>query len=205
MRWLSTLSAHADPPGDGPREKSQQKSTSRVRIRAFHSMSLTCRRWPRHRPPLSRLGPIGRLRGLRWGGLAGLRRARVDLLWGRVTVAETLVEVGGQVSFGEPKTRNSARTVPSAPHCQRIADSPRGVHIPESDALMFTTPGGEPLHRSAWGRSCWKPATRAAKLGPLKVHELRHTFVALWIDAGLNPKEVSIRAGHSSVAFTLDR
>ena len=31
------------------------------------------------------------------------------------------------------------------------------------------------------------------------------TFVALWIDAGLNPKEVSIRAGHSSVAFTLDR
>jgi integrase len=39
----------------------------------------------------------------------------------------------------------------------------------------------------------------------LKVHELRHTFVALWVAAGVNPKEVSIRAGHSSVAFTLDR
>src|ERR687892_2625715 len=36
-------------------------------------------------------------------------------------------------------------------------------------------------------------------------HELRHTFVALWIAAGANPKEVSVRAGHSSVAFTLDR
>jgi hypothetical protein len=35
--------------------------------------------------------------------------------------------------------------------------------------------------------------------------ELRHTFVALWVAAGPNPKEVSIRAGHSSVAFTLDR
>jgi hypothetical protein len=29
--------------------------------------------------------------------------------------------------------------------------------------------------------------------------------VALWVAAGVSPKEVSIRAGHSSVAFTLDR
>jgi hypothetical protein len=29
--------------------------------------------------------------------------------------------------------------------------------------------------------------------------------VALWIAAGANPKEVSVRAGHTSVAFTLDR
>jgi integrase len=37
------------------------------------------------------------------------------------------------------------------------------------------------------------------------IHELRHTFVAIWIAAGANPKEISVRAGHSSVAFTLDR
>jgi integrase len=42
-------------------------------------------------------------------------------------------------------------------------------------------------------------------MSDLKFHELRHTFVALWIAAGANPKEVSVRAGHSSVAFTLDR
>ena len=29
--------------------------------------------------------------------------------------------------------------------------------------------------------------------------------VALWIAAGANPKEVSVRAGHTSVSFTLDR
>ena len=39
----------------------------------------------------------------------------------------------------------------------------------------------------------------------MKFHELRHTFVAIWIAAGANPKEISVRAGHSSVAFTLDR
>ena len=39
----------------------------------------------------------------------------------------------------------------------------------------------------------------------MKFHQLRHTFVALWVAAGANPREISIRAGHSSVAFTLDR
>ena len=51
----------------------------------------------------------------------------------------------------------------------------------------------------------WLPAIRVAGLAPLRPHDLRHTAVALWIAAGANPKEVSVRAGHTSVAFTLDR
>jgi integrase len=51
----------------------------------------------------------------------------------------------------------------------------------------------------------WRPATVAAGLEDLKVHELRHTAVALWIAAGASPKEVAARAGHTSVSFTLDR
>jgi integrase len=42
-------------------------------------------------------------------------------------------------------------------------------------------------------------------MAPLRPHDLRHTAVALWIAAGANPKEVSVRAGHTSVRFTLDR
>jgi hypothetical protein len=38
----------------------------------------------------------------------------------------------------------------------------------------------------------------------LRIHDLRHTAVALWIAAGANPKEVAARAGHASVSFTLD-
>ncbi|MCB1272232.1 MAG: hypothetical protein KDB31_12465, partial [Microthrixaceae bacterium] len=37
------------------------------------------------------------------------------------------------------------------------------------------------------------------------IHDLRHTAVALWIAAGASPKEVAVRAGHSSVATVLDR
>jgi hypothetical protein len=51
----------------------------------------------------------------------------------------------------------------------------------------------------------WRPATRAVGLDGLRIHDLRHTAVALWIAAGANPKEVAARAGHASVSFTLDR
>jgi integrase len=50
----------------------------------------------------------------------------------------------------------------------------------------------------------WQPATRAVGLEGLRIHDLCHTAAALWIAAGANPKEVSARAGHASVSFTLD-
>jgi integrase len=48
-------------------------------------------------------------------------------------------------------------------------------------------------------------AARRSGLDGLRIHDLRHTAVALWIAAGANPKEVAARAGHASVSFTLDR
>jgi integrase len=54
---------------------------------------------------------VGAYGGLRIGELAGLRRRRVDLLHGTVQVAEIVVEVGGVLHIGPPKTRASRRTV----------------------------------------------------------------------------------------------
>jgi Phage integrase family len=58
---------------------------------------------------------------------------------------------------------------------------------------------------TAFRARVWRPATRTAGLAGLRIHDLRHTAVALWIAAGANPKEVAARAGHASVSFTLDR
>src|SRR4030095_12276080 len=51
--------------------------------------------------------------GLRWGELVGLRVKRVDLLHGRVTVAEQVAEVNGQLLPGPPQTAARGRTIPS--------------------------------------------------------------------------------------------
>jgi integrase len=39
----------------------------------------------------------------------------------------------------------------------------------------------------------------------LRLHDLRHTPVALWMAAGPSPKEIATRAGHTSVSVVLDR
>jgi len=43
--------------------------------------------------------------GLRWGELVGLRVKRVDLLRGRITVAEQATEIDGQFTWGRPRPR----------------------------------------------------------------------------------------------------
>jgi integrase len=113
--------------------------------------------------------------GLRFGECAALRRSSVDLLRGRVEVAETLVDVNGALSFGPPKTSKGRRTVPL----------PRGVlgeleaHVaayvePQADALLFTSTTRTPLRRSGFRRNWWQPAVRMVGLEPLSFHELRH-------------------------------
>jgi integrase len=147
---------------------------------------------------------VGAYGGLRIGELAGLRRRRVDLLRGTVQVAEIVVEVGGVLHIGPPKTRASRRTV-GLPRfvVEELAAHLAGLGDPE--AFVFTAPGGGPLRLHGFRARVWRPATRAADLDGLRIHDLRHTAVALWIAAGANPKEVSTRAGHASVSFTLDR
>ncbi len=38
----------------------------------------------------------------------------------------------------------------------------------------------------------------------IRLHDVRHSHASLLLKAGVNPKVVSERLGHSSVAFTLD-
>jgi integrase len=147
---------------------------------------------------------VGAYGGLRIGELAGLRRSRVDLLRGTVEVAEIVTEVGGRLRVGPPKTRASRRTV----GLPRAVVEELAAHLATPappDAFVFTAPKGGPLRVIAFRARTWRPATRNAGLDGLRIHDLRHTAVALWIAAGANPKEVAARAGHTSVSFTLDR
>ena len=141
--------------------------------------------------------------GLRIGELAGLRRRRVDLLRGTVEVAEIVTEAGGVVRFGPPKTRAGRRTV----GLPRAVVDELAAHLTgaEPEAFVFAAPEGGPLRVHGFRARVWRPASRRAGLEGLRIHDLRHTAVALWIAARAGPKEVAARAGHTSVSFTLDR
>lgn len=141
--------------------------------------------------------------GLRWGELAGLRRTRLDLLRRRLLVDQTLLDVNGQLSAGEPKTRGSRRTV-SLPEPVVIALS---QHLAgHSTELVFTAPDGGPLRCSNFYHRTWLPAVKASGLvPPPRFHDLRHTHVALLIAAGVPIKAIQERLGHASIVMTMDR
>lgn len=146
---------------------------------------------------------VGAYGGLRIGEMAGLRRGRVDLLRGRIDVAEICVEVRGHLTYGPPKTRAGRRSITlPRPVVDELA-----WHMEKwaGEEFVFAAPEGGPLRTPTWRRRFWAPGIKAAGLEPLRPHDLRHTAVALWISAGANVLEVSRRAGHSSTSFTLDR
>jgi integrase len=144
--------------------------------------------------------------GFRFGELCALRRSSVDPMRNQVRVTHTLVDLNGVLTFGPPKTRTSVRTVtiPRSIMAELVTHMDKYVGQ-DANSVLFTFPGGNPLRRAWFRQRVWLPAISDAKLEGLRFHDLRHTFVALWVDLGRNAKEVSRVAGHSSVAFTLDR
>jgi integrase len=68
-----------------------------------------------------------------------------------------------------------------------------------------TAPRGGPLRKDNFRRRARLPAVAAAGLDGLRVHDLRHSHVALLIAQGAHPKVIEIRLGHASISITLDR
>ena len=68
------------------------------------------------------------------------------------------------------------------------------IHLPQSRFL-----GAVPDHL-AYPRCCH----RRAGLPQLTIHGLRHTHATILLEQGVNPKVVSERLGHASVATTMD-
>jgi integrase len=142
--------------------------------------------------------------GLRWGELVGLQVRRVDLLHGRVVVAAQVAEVNGRLIPGPPKTEAGRRTVTlPAAAAVALAEHLAEYAEPGPDGLVFPAPEGGYLRRSNFSRRSWVPATRAAGVEGLRLHDLRHSAATLALAAGANTRELMERMGHTSPAVAL--
>lgn len=68
---------------------------------------------------------------------------------------------------------------------------------------MFPSPQGSVLRASTFRSRFWLPATKRAGLEGLRIHDLRHTAITLWLAAGVPIEEVTRDAGHDDPAFTI--
>jgi integrase len=142
--------------------------------------------------------------GLRWGELVGLRVKRVDLLHGRIMVAEQATEIDGRFTWGPPKTEAGRRTVAlPAVAAAALAEHLAIYSQPGPEGLVFSSTEGGLLRRSNFKRRVWQPATRAVGVAGLRFHDLRHTSATLSIAAGASTRELMARMGHSSSAAAL--
>jgi len=149
--------------------------------------------------------------GLRLRELLALRWCHVNLDLSSLSVVETLYRRGGYV-IKEPKSRYSRRTVALPPSLALLLRRRRagqealgtllGKPLTEGD-FVFAYVDGSPLDPSTVSHAFAK-TVREAGLPHVRFHDLRHSHATLMLSAGVHPKVVSERLGHSSVAFTLD-
>ncbi|MDF3280441.1 tyrosine-type recombinase/integrase [Gordonia sp. N1V] len=141
--------------------------------------------------------------GLRWGEMAALQVADVDMLRRRLHVARAVTVVDGRFVWGEPKD-----------HEQRWVPIPKSVaaelanHMAgkRRDDLVFKGErSGGPLRVKAARESWFDDAVVAAKCPDgLTPHELRHTAASLAISAGASVLAVQRMLGHAKASMTLD-
>lgn len=143
--------------------------------------------------------------GLREGELVGLRRVDVDLRRRELRVA-------GQIQKGERKGAKyrSHRTIPLTSDLVRVLEwhlqnqdeerrvSPKGWN---AAGLVFCSERGTPLNPSNLNAQ-FDRLLRAAELPDIRFHDLRHTYAALSIAAGVDLFTLSRRLGHKSIAIT---
>ena len=150
--------------------------------------------------------------GMRRGEALGLSWQDLDMEEGAVTIRRAWIPVNGTAQFSEPKSRRSRRTIALDPvtlaalqaHAARQADEQVEWRedLSEKD-LVFSRPDGRPL--VPWMVSkAFREHSKRALLPVIPLHGLRHTYATLALSSGVNPRIVSARLGHATVALTLD-
>jgi len=153
--------------------------------------------------------------GLRRGELQALRFGDIDLAVAELSVRRSWDHVEGPI---EPKSRAGVRTVPIIGVLRDfLMDLPSSI---PGDALIFgRTPTApfDPKTINDRAKRSWVAANAAEQgaaeqearepdlVRPITLHECRHTFASLLIDAGVNPKAIQEFMGHATIEETFSR
>ena len=147
--------------------------------------------------------------GMRRGELGGLQCSCVDWVNSQVHVKRSLY----QRKLQTPKTKNSVRVIDIGPDLVQVLKERRakqnerklkaGGEWNKLD-LVFCQDNGRPLDMDRIYHRDFHRVLKKAGLRGIPMHGLRHTFAALLIAAGHNPKYLQHQMGHGSVQITLD-
>jgi integrase len=151
--------------------------------------------------------------GMRQGELLALRWDDVDLERGVLRVRRTLTHAKKAFVLGEPKTKNSRRTIRLTTHAvdalrahlsHQFQEIEEMGSLYQPGGLIFATKTGTIINPSNLRNRSFKPLLKRAGLPTIRFHDLRHTCATLLLGRDVNAKVVSETLGHSSISITLD-
>jgi integrase len=151
--------------------------------------------------------------GMRRSELLALRWSDIDLLLCQVYVTRTLHQLrDGSIVFRAPKTAKGRRMIALSPSAVSVLREHRekqeamramlGSPL-KDDGLVFSDLEGKPLLPNTVTHA-WIKLVRRIGLKGIRLHDARHSHASLMLKAGIHPKIVQERLGHSSVTITLD-
>ncbi len=151
--------------------------------------------------------------GMRRGEALGLRWGDVDFDSSQIAIVQTVSTVDGKIVVGQPKTAGSRRTVYVHDTTIKAMRQQRQLQAEEQLAagpawetdneLVFRSVTGGPVNPD-WFSRHFNDLVEKTDVPRIRLHDLRHTNATLSLKAGVHPKVVSERLGHSSIAITLD-
>ena len=106
--------------------------------------------------------------------------------------------------YGKPKTKASRRSLRLTRSTVEVLAEHLRVHGSPATNLVFAGPDDGPIRGSNFRHRVWAAAVEASVGRPMRFHDLRHTHAALLIAAGVHPKVIQMRLGHSSYSTTMD-
>lgn len=151
--------------------------------------------------------------GLRQGEALALKWSDINFENKKITVDKTAVRIKEKQTLQTPKTKNSKRVISIDSATLSILKSwkkdqikiffKNGKHFEGDENFIFTNQRAEWVHIHNFIRY-FKRFISDHKLKPITPHGLRHTHASLLFSAGVEPKNISDRLGHSTVQITLD-
>ena len=142
------------------------------------------------------------LTGLRASEQRGMRWRYTDLQAQTIEVRE---RVDKYQQVAPPKSSAGYRTIPIGPKLTYDLREYKMGQEASIDELVFPGKDGSYLRHDVEMKSWFEPLRERIGAPKLRWHDLRHYAISCWIEAGLNPKVVQARAGHSSIQITYDR
>ncbi len=144
--------------------------------------------------------------GARQGELLALKDADFDKTKATLSIQRALALVDGKLTIKEPKTSKSRRRIELDAHSLQALLAHPKWKLKNGRAgfpWLFCGAAGAFVDRFAMLRE-FRRILKRSKLPRIRFHDLRHTNATLLLLAGVHPKIVQERLGHSSIGITLD-